>query len=252
MGDRVMMITGENRTKTRMLNGVIPGYASVKKIARNTIKLTYPNGTEIIRYWDTDVVTKNPDKSIILNSGGFMTKTTKTRIEENTKIRIVQRNNIWYIVRRNIHQYPENKDLDTLPLFYDGIIISDTGDILSGKKILPDKTIKQFKKDVDKLCKMVTKDHIPLPDAGDCIICRVDIASKKASYDHLLSHVKEGYMHGSLIWLCLELSGFKPGVHIQLKMVDNIRRCIKRVIYDACIPVLLNTPEIYADYEVSS
>jgi len=239
-----MIITGESRTKQELLSGIKPGYITSKKIARNTVKVTYPDNTVIIRYWDTDVVTINPDKSIVLNSGGYATKTTKTRIEENTKIRIAQRNNIWYIIR-NIHQYPENKDFGSLPLFYDGITISDKGSIISGLKITPDNTVKQFRKDLKKLVDKVTKDNIPLPDSGDCWICKFDLSAKKATSDHLISHVKEGYMHGSLIWLCLDLSGFKPGVHIQLKLVDNIKRCIRKVILETCLPVILENPGIY-------
>lgn len=239
-----MIITGENRTKSQMLTGIKHGYISSKKIARNTIKAQYPDGAVIIRYWDTNVVTINPDKSIVLNSGGFMTKTTKSRIEENTKIRIVQKNNIWYIVR-NIHHYPDRNEFDSLPMFYDGIHISDNGTLLSEKRVLPENTIKRFKKDVKKLCSLITEDNIPLPSAGDCYICRFDLSSKKATSDHLIHHVKEQYLHGSLIWLCLELSGYNPEVHIRLKFLGNIRRCLRKVILNTCIPALLENPELY-------
>lgn len=177
-----------------------------------------------------------------------MTKTTKERIEEHTKIRIAQRNSIWYVIR-NIHQYPSLKEFGTLPIFYDGITVSDDGKILSGIKLNPESVIKEFKKDLKKLTDKITKENIPLPDGGDCWICKFDLQSKKATCDHLMHHVTEGYLHGSLIWLCLELSGFKPGVHIQLKLVDNIRRSVRKVVSDACIPVLMNNPEIYKQYK---
>jgi hypothetical protein len=237
-----------NRNKAECLTGLSPGYISSKKIARNTVKVQYPNGTIIIRYMNTNVVTINPDKSIVLNSGGYMTVTTKARIEENTKIRIAQRNNIWYIIR-NIHEYPNRSDFEALPLFYDGITISDDGKILSGLKVVPDAIIKQFKKDLKKLCDKITKDNVPLPDSGDCFICRFDLASKKATSDHLISHVKECYMHGSLIWLCLELSGFNPGLHFQMRFIDTMKRSVRNVITSTCIPVLLKNPEIYAKEE---
>ncbi len=96
------MIITRNRIKSEMLTGVTPGFTSSKLIARNTIKAVYPDGTTIIRYMDTNVVTIHPDKSVTLNSGGFVTKTTKSRIEENTHLRIYQKNSIWYIVR-NVH-----------------------------------------------------------------------------------------------------------------------------------------------------
>jgi hypothetical protein len=173
-----------------------------------------------------------------------MTVTTKARIEENTKIRIAQQNNIWYIIR-NVHEYPNRNDFEALPLFYDGITISDNGEILTGKKVLNLDVIKQFKKDVNKLCDKITKGNIPLPNGGDCWICKFDIETKKATSDHLISHVKEGYMHGSLIWLCLELSGHNPSIHFQMRFTDTMRRCVRRVIQDTCIPVLLKYPNLY-------
>jgi hypothetical protein len=242
-----MMITGERRDKLTMLKGLKPGYTKTKLLERNTIKAWYPDGTTIIRYWDTDVVTINPDGSIVLKSGGFMTNTTKRRIEDNTKIRIIQRNSIWYICR-NIHEYPSLKDFGSMPLFYDGIHISDDGKILSGIKVSSESVIKQFKKDLKKLTDKITKEHIPYPDAGDCLICRFDMAKQKATPDHLIAHVKEGYLHGSLIALCLNLCGFKPAVHMRLKFDDNIRRCVRKVISDACIPVILQNPEIYTEW----
>ena len=243
-----MMITGQKpRSKSEMLKGLKPGFIKSKLTGRNTIKAEYPDGSIIVRYWDTDVVTINPDKSVILTSGGFMTKTTKERIEENTRIRIAQKNFIWYIVR-NIHDgWPIHSG--SLPLFYDGIHISESGKILSGIKKNPENVIREFKRDLKRLTDKITKENIPLPNAGDCWICGMDRAQHKATSDHLISHVKEGYLHGSLIVLCLELSGYNPGVHIQLKFVDSIRRCVRKVISDTCIPVLLNNPECYKDVE---
>ena len=246
-----MQITGERKSKADMLTGLKPGFVSSKLVARNTIKAIYPDGSIIIRYMNTDVVTTNPDKSIILNSDAHQTKTTKSRIEEYTKIRIIQRNSIWYICR-NIHQYPDALAFDSMPMYYDGIHISDDGKILSGIKVLPENTIKQFKKDLKKLTEKVTKENIAgyfKDTAGDCLICKFDQQIKKATSDHLISHVKEGYMHGSLIWLCLELSGFNPGAHIRMRFIDNIRRSIRKVISDTCIPVLLVNPELYNDNE---
>lgn len=246
-----MMITGEKpRSKSEILKGLKPGFIKSKLTGRNTIKAEYPDGSIIVRYWDTDVVTINPDKSVILTSGGFMTPTTKKRIEEFTRLRIRQENSIWYVIR-NIHAgYPMTND--GLPLFYDGIHISDTGEILSGIRLNPEKTIKRFKKDLVKLANKITKENIQdyfKDTGGDCLICKFDLSAGKVTSDHLISHVQEGYMHGSLIWLCLKTAGHNPGVNVQPRFIDNIRRCVRKVISDTCIPVLLNNPECYKDVE---
>lgn len=240
------MITGQKpRTKNEMMKGLKPGFVRSKLTGRNTIKAEYPDGSVIIRYWDTDVVTINPDKSIVLNSGGFMTKTTKERIEEFTRIRIMQKDSIWYIIR-NIHNgYPLTNE--GLPLFYDGIHISDDGKILSGVRVNPEKTVRQFKKDLTNLANMITKESLPgyfADMAGDCLICKFDLSSGKLTTDHLINHVKEKYMHGSLIALCLKNSGYGPGV-LSVRHVDLIRRAVRRVISDTCIPVIANNPSEY-------
>lgn len=235
-----MQITGESLNKDELLKGIEPGFISSKKIARNTVKAIYPDNTVIIRYWNTNVITINPDSSIVLNSGGYHTKTTKTRIEENTDLSVCQEKGIWYIWTNR--SKPGARDHS---MFYDGITIDKNGKITSGIKVSPDKVINQFRKDTGKLVKMITKDNIPLPDSGDCLVCRFDLASHKATPDHLISHVREQYLHGSLIWLCLDLSGFNPRTHIQMKFDDNIRRCVRNVILNTCIPVLMENPELY-------
>lgn len=240
-----MIITGENLTKSELLKDVKPGYSSSKKIARNTVKIVYPDNTVIIRYWRTNVITINPDTSVILNSGGYYTKMTKARIEENTNLSITQKNGIWHIwTNRNIPGNRQNS------LFYDGITISADGKILSGVRVSSDKCITEFKRDLKKLVNKITPDNIPLPSSGDCLVCRFDLASRKATAEHLLRHVKEGYMHGSLIVLCLTLSGHNPAIIYSMRLIDVMKRDVRRVINETCLPIISNNPEIYPNIEV--
>lgn len=61
-----------------------------------------PDGTLIIRYHQTDVVTVKPDRTIILNTGGWRTATTKKRmnqaaIQYKLGYKVFQKNKNWYV-----------------------------------------------------------------------------------------------------------------------------------------------------------
>lgn len=87
------------------------GKSQVEKIAGNTYKIATQDGYKV-QYYDTVIVEKAGDKTI-LNSGGFYTKTTKERI--NSEIYpsyISQKNYEWFI----------NKKGEKIP-FFDGITI---------------------------------------------------------------------------------------------------------------------------------
>ena len=237
-----MFITGEPaKHKNDLLKGIEPGFISSKIISRNTLKATYPGGKIIIYYWSTPVITINPDGSTVLKSGGYLTKTTKRRIEENTDIMINQINSIWYVLTNR--SIPGKRDKS---MFYDGITINRKGKITSGIRVPPVKEITRFKKDVGKLVNLITVENLPVPDDGDCLICRFDFVRKKATADHLLSHVQEQYIHGSLIVLALELNGFKPGYFYQFKAIKNIRRAVRKLIIETCIPAIMENPGIYS------
>lgn len=78
------------------------------------------NGWTIIRYHSTDVVKFN-DKQIILDSGGWLTATTKTRMNQAANqfdlgFHISQRNFKWFVVDLRI----DHEALD----FQDGMTIN--------------------------------------------------------------------------------------------------------------------------------
>lgn len=69
-----------------------------KKIANNTLEINYPDGRRAIRLHDTDVVTFE-NGHVILNSGGWQTRTTKDRINQHLPNRfIIQKNFQWFVV----------------------------------------------------------------------------------------------------------------------------------------------------------
>ena len=55
--------------------------------ALNTFTYTRVDGTEVFRFFATDVVVLLPDGAAMLNTGGYRTKTTKERINEILRMR---------------------------------------------------------------------------------------------------------------------------------------------------------------------
>jgi hypothetical protein len=67
-----------------------------KKIAGNTYAIK--DGGDIhVKLYDTNVVTHKSDGSIKLDSGGFMTKTTKSRINDFSDAQVYQKKGDWFV-----------------------------------------------------------------------------------------------------------------------------------------------------------
>jgi hypothetical protein len=80
------------KTKAQLLADAEPGYVSARMVARNTVRLIYLNPTRmIIRYHSTDVVTIYTNGLRKFSSGGYITHTTKRRIERYGGVRIETR-----------------------------------------------------------------------------------------------------------------------------------------------------------------
>ena len=205
------MLSETQLTKNQLLQGVF-GAVRSRKVARNTVQYWLADGTECIKYHDTVVVSKAPNGVITLNSGGFRSVTTKARFWEYGKVPIDQKNGIWYM--------PDGS------AYYDGIqIVIDPAQpgrefcrdgryrIVSEVRQSDDKKVRDMKKRITAYTMLITKTNLPKPEAGDCWFCSmkghksgapsttpdkplVDLVRGK---DHLLSHLEEGYVVGSLI-----------------------------------------------------
>jgi len=83
----------------------VPGIRSTVVVRR---------GTSIaVCYHNTDVVTHHVDSSFNVNSGGFRTATTKSRINAFSTARVYQKNFEWFVA-------------DGIP-FVEGIVVGPTG-----------------------------------------------------------------------------------------------------------------------------
>jgi len=199
-----------------------------KFVANNTLKIEYNNGTTAIRLHNTDIVTFRTDDKIVLNSGGWRTSTTKDRINTFSPAKISQDKGLWYL--------SGNK------LFYDNCIINNKGELIS--KQLKNNTIEnkvnKLKKQITDYCNLVTKDNLPFPNPGDCWFCSMhdkdgtpmgELGSK--NYDHLLNHLKEKYLHGSILVNAMREAGYRDeqiGLHYQLKLVETFKRSLRKYL----------------------
>ncbi len=168
---------------------------------RSSEMLSRPNGIAI-KYHATDVVTLHPDGSATLQSGGYRTATTKERINEYSPARVHQAGGLWYMRDGS--------------LFYDGITVDPDGKPLKPR---PAAATEKRKRELDRLVSgylravrnQIEQDRqVPAISLGDCIPCRMGPDNGHGCVDHILSHLRERYIHGSILWNALQGRG-NPG-----------------------------------------
>jgi hypothetical protein len=212
------------RTKGELLSNT-NNVKNSKFVANNTLRIEYNDGTIAIRLHNTDIITYCGNE-IILNSGGWRTQTTKDRINSFCPpAHISQVKGLWYLRNGS--------------LFYDGCKIDDEGNLISKVIKVDDKKITRLKKQIADYCKLITKDNLPYPDGGDCWYCSFHdkigaaMGDLSENYSHLTEHLKEKYLHGSILVNAMREAGYKDnqiGFHYQLKLADTFRRVVRRYL----------------------
>lgn len=225
-----------------------------KRVANNTVEYVRPDGSTVIRLHHTDIVQKHPDGTFTLNSGGWRTSTTKDRINSYSPARLFQAKGEWFLSVRERDSFTHPNF--TNYVFTDGMTVDKDGQPLSYK---PDKVAKEtarrkkLAREINQFCKLVDKvdeEHM-IPSAGDCWLCMVDTATIKGGgngwnsnnadtapggdTEHLLSHIKEGYVHGTLLANALQWAGYKDPMFIlqydvQNKDRGNTKRALRRYL----------------------
>jgi uncharacterized protein YxjI len=192
-----------------------------KFVANNTLRIEYANGNKAIRLHNTDVVTIKDDV-YTLNSGGWRTSTTKDRINTFSPARVWQTNGQWFTGGS---------------LFYDGITVNKDGKVISKVMRANDKKVNAMKKQIAKYVALITKDNLPVPSNGDCWLCllRDQDGHTMGENDnsHLLSHLKEKYLHGSILVNAMREAGYKDqqiGFHYQMKLSDTFKRSLRKYL----------------------
>lgn len=222
------------KTKAQMLAdiatdhpGAIITHAQKDPSKRNTIKYGIRDGDFIdqyLRYQDTDIIRWHYNGDTILNTGGWRTVTTKARYNEHLDglIRVWQERGIWYVTTA-AGRFE----------FYDGMVIHADGSTIDTGTVESDRS-KDLTKRINKFCKLVTTDNLPQPETGDCWICLMfERDGAQSDDDHLVSHMDEGYMHGSLLVNAMRAAGYNDDqirVHYGMNLAETFRRALRRFL----------------------
>jgi len=170
-----------------------------RKVANNTY-LQRRGGDIALKLHSTDIITWKSDNSIIVDTGGWQTPTTKDRLNNYLPAgcRLYQKDYIWF--------------WDDGTPFTDGDVIK-RGKIFSSSE--PD-TVKEKQK-LKKRIKGYAKDFakaLPVaePSGGDCWYCYFTINrdgndTDIASTDHLTEHIREKYYVPSLLYKAMKQFG---------------------------------------------
>lgn len=172
---------------------------------RNKDSRTIANNTRLIRrrpdkialqLHATDVVSFHRNGDVVLNSGGWLTLTTKDRINNALAWPnvITQRHGRWYFSSEGW----DNPD-GMLP-YEDGMIIHADGTTSLTREpevaAVEDRMNEKMRKDVARYMRKITPEAIVVAAdnaAGDCLLCAA------GSDECLADHVRENYFHMALL-----------------------------------------------------
>lgn len=167
---------------------------------RGTRLVRLDSGCIAVEYHETNVVTYFDNGSVMLNSGGWKTSTTKARFDEYGPRgwRVYQEKGSWYLIN-----YADNGwDKENRMVYKDGVVLHPDG-VAEGFGTEPDKgLVKRIAKYATDYAAAFTSGQVESPSGGDCFYCSmVDVATGKpfGGTDHLESHMEEGYYVPSLL-----------------------------------------------------
>lgn len=176
---------------------------------KETTLVKYNDGRIAVQYWATSIVTYYEDGTIVLNTEGYRTFTTKGKMNEYlpNAYGVSQNKNIWYVSNGQKAELYE----DGLTFRPDGTM---TGFAPEGAEKKQTKLNKAIAKYANDYVTELMAGHIPQPSAGDCWFCSMkDAKTGKPLGDtthddeHLRSHIEEKYYVPSLIFNVLAESG---------------------------------------------
>jgi len=179
-----------------------------KKLENNTYLLK-DGENFVIRLHNTDIIKITPKNHYILDNGGYLTRTTKDRLNKYLPCNIYQETGLWYI---------------SGSLYYNGMELNGNGKPVKPKN--PNKTEKSKKtldKSVTKYIKGFIQDikenGLNDPSGGDCWYCCLgnkegNLGEITGNYSHILEHIKEGYFVPSFLWNIIKSRGYNEPAFI--------------------------------------
>ena len=181
-------------------------YTDLKKLKHKTWYFKDATGAEHVRLHDTCIIIKyNNVPELKLDSGGFKTKTTKSRINEflpmffESDWQIIQKKSIWYL---------RSEELDKEILFQDNMRLyfdNETNDYkpMNIKYVRNEKELTELRSDVKKysqeFIKKFVNGEIKPPSEGDCWYC-LGMFEDAGSSQHILAHLTKKYYVPALLY----------------------------------------------------
>lgn len=172
------------------------GNRTSRKLCNNTYLKRREDDAVAIMLHQTDVVTYFADGTVILNSGGWLTVTTKDRMNRFSPLQVWSERGVWYVALNNTGATFAYQD----GLTWRGGEFSGVGpDPAETRKLRV--SVRRYASDF--VAALIDGD-VPMPSGGDCWICLVPGKDK----NHILSHIEEKYYVPSLLLRAIE--SFKP------------------------------------------
>lgn len=191
-----------------------------RPIANNTYVRSEEGGCVYIRLHNTDIITLNTLDQIILDSGGWLTVTTKDRMNrfnEGMGYCVFSEQGIWYVSFNAKDYYFENGMILSLELPSEGRKAYVEFAIERDKS--KEKELRKLKRRINTFCRTWAKKfvagEIEKPGNGDCFMCQFTPQGKVSTLhkdgtttpgptcDHLISHMDEKYYVPSLLPLAM-------------------------------------------------
>lgn len=196
-----------------------------KPIGNNT-RLVQVDSDYAIRLHNTNIVIYKPDGSIVLDSGGYRTWTTKDRINEYAHdIHVTQDMGLWYVNVRG--QTILFEDHMTIPAT--GPIAANDGYDMQKAKIAVDRMASKY---IKGYVANMMEHGITRSTSGDCFGCSMSDATNPKNmepmgYDHYLDHFEEKYYVPSIFLKAIAEKNYSnPGMVVS--MMEHDRRYMKR------------------------
>lgn len=208
-----------------------------RKIANNTYAQRRDDGRIAVRLHATDVLSFGADDSVVLDTGGWLTVTTKERFNRFLPggLRVYSERGRWYIYRSGLDRVPyfDGIELDTVSY----VVLNPSGmpDVLA-----EDERIAKIRRDIKRYVSGYTDEVITellaQGGAGDCFFCGMHevgtgqpLGDLSAS-DHLDLHVAEDYRMLSLLGNAVTAAGYRSPAAILHHAPDLARRALAKYL----------------------
>lgn len=185
-----------------------------------------------IRLHNTDVVVWHPDETVTLNTGGWLTVTTKGRINDwAAPFGITSVRGEWKVMVRNPDRGQDGPYWLPVGTFHDGMVLdgaNPTATLAEPPEVTAARAADdQTKRAVRDYVKGITEEQIARSVAaagGDCWTCRFGIGDER---EHLVAHLEESYYVAHLMRNALAEVGYKIPDPTFMG-ADTTRRAVKR------------------------